>query len=446
MNNTDFSNLWTQTINIYSEENNNQLFINEVVKPTNFFDLIDSKLIILVNKKSDIKLLEQCKERLENIFNELTNVQIEIIFIDKEEKNKYQSTNEAIVEDNQTIDSNINFDNYVISDFNKNAYRLANQIIENSSSPYNPIFIYSKTGLGKTHLLIAMVNEFIKKHNDKKIKYIESSTLISEIFNCFEEKNNSRLIEDLKKKYSNYDVLIIDDVQYFANKSKTNEILFTIFNNLKNNKKTIVMTSDRTPTELNGFEDRMISRFSSGISCKIDEPDENTLKTIISKKLIASNVYLTEDAIDMVANYCDKDIRNVIGLLNKIVFLLGDKNGLINQNEIKAILEVDNQLFGYNKKNPFAHPSKIIENVAKVYNVKVADIVSNSRKKNVATARHVAMFIMRENYKLQLKDIGSFLGNRDHTTVLSGVEKIKGLITKDKDFSKLVNSIIKKIN
>lgn len=446
MTNTDFSNLWTQTINIYSEENNNQLFINEVVKPTNFFDLIDSKLIILVNKKSDIKLLEQCKERLENIFNELTNVQIEIIFIDKEEKNKYQSNNEAIVEDNQTIDSDINFDNYVISDFNKNAYRLANQIIENSSSPYNPIFIYSKTGLGKTHLLIAMVNEFIKKHNDKKIKYIESSTLISEIFNCFEEKNNSRLIEDLKKKYSNYDVLIIDDVQYFANKSKTNEILFTIFNNLKNNKKTIVMTSDRTPTELNGFEDRMISRFSSGISCKIDEPDENTLKTIISKKLIASNVYLTEDAIDMVANYCDKDIRNVIGLLNKIVFLLGDKNGLINQNEIKAILEVDNQLFGYNKKNPFAHPSKIIENVAKVYNVKVADIVSNSRKKNVTTARHVAMFIMRENYKLQLKDIGSFLGNRDHTTVLSGVEKIKGLITKDKDFSKLVNSIIKKIN
>lgn len=161
---------------------------------------------------------------------------------------------------------------------------------------------------------------------------------------------------------------------------------------------------------------------------------------------MAANVYLTEEAIELVANFCDKDIRSVIGALNKIIFLLGDKNGLISKNEIKNILEVDNQIIGNSKKNPFAHPSKIIENVAKVYNVKVADIISNSRKQNVATARHVAMFIMREGYKLQLKDIGSFLGNRDHTTVLSGVEKIKSLMTKDKDFSKLINSIIKKLN
>lgn len=445
MNNNNLAELWTQTINLYSEENNNQLFVSEVVKPTNFFALKENKLIILVNKPEDVKLLEQSKERLTSIFSDLAKTPVEILFISEDDKKLYEQDKVEVLNE-QIVDNELNFDNYVISDFNKNACRLIDQIIDKSSSPYNPIFIYSKTGLGKTHLLIAMINEFVKKHPDKKIRYVESSTFISEILNCFEEKNNSRLIEDLKAKYSSYDVLIIDDVQYFANKTKTNEILFTIFNNLKNNKKTIIMTSDRTPNELNGFEERMISRFSSGISCKIDEPDENAIKTIISKKLMAANVYLTEDAIELVANFCDRDIRSVIGALNKIIFLIGDKNGLITKSEIKSILEVDNQIIGNSRKNPFAHPSKIIESVAKVYNVKVADIISNSRKQNVATARHVAMFIMRESYKLQLKDIGGFLGNRDHTTVLSGVEKIKSLMDKDKDFSKLINSIIKRLN
>lgn len=449
MQSNELDKYWQQAIDKYRNENSNDLFIVEVVEPTKLINVIQNEAIVGVNNSDHFNFLENIKSKLETILSSFMKKNINIKFVDIADKDKYVSvSNNVPIKDTGAIglDKSIYYSSYVVGDFNKDAFRLANQLSETSSSTFNPIFIYSKTGLGKTHLLTAMVNEFEKKYPNKKIHYVESQTFIREVFSCFEEKNNSSLIENLKNRYCEFDVLVIDDIQYLADKNKTNEILFTIFNNLTQKKKTIIMTSDRGPHELNGFEDRMISRFSSGISCRICEPDNESLKIIISKVLNEQNIYLTNEAMMLIVDFCDRDIRKLLGLVNKIIFFVDNKNNLLDKDNIKNILEIENKVIGYNKKNTFAHPSIIMEKVAKIYNIKISDLRDNSRKKNVATARHLVMFIMREHAKLQLKDIGGFLGNRDHTTVLNGVEKIKSLINSDKEFSKVVNSIIKKLS
>lgn len=443
MSSSDFIDLWNDTITNYCEQNSNNLFNEEVVKPTKFFAFQNNELIIVVEKDEHFPLLNECKNEMQKICNQISNNDHKLVFIKNSDKEQYKKNKKS------SFDTSLTFDNYLISDFNVNAYKLMQSVFENGTSLFNPIFIYGKTGLGKTHLAVATANKFNSLHPNMSLHYVESQMFIREIFRCFEEKNSNQ-IEDLKERYSNYDVLIIEDVQYLADKTKTNEILFTIFNNLTNSKKIIIMTSDRAPHELNGFEDRMISRFSSGISCKIDDPSLQVLQELVIKTLTTKNITLTENASLMIANFCDSDIRKLLGIINKIIFFSSTQNLEVNkvldENIIKTILEIDNKLIGNTKKINFAHPSKIIETVAKIYNVKTSDLTGNSRKKNIANARHMAMYIMRDFAKLQLKDIGGFLGNRDHTTVLNGVERIKSLISSDKEFNKLVSSIVKKLS
>lgn len=436
--------IWKETIEKYSLENKNTLFIEEIIKPTKFFKIINNDFIVLVDKNENLELVNINKNRLQNILNELIKKKFNLIFINHSQIDNYLTAELNI---NTNLNSSMTFDNYVLGDFNKNAHKLMNYILVNGFSIFNPIFIYSKTGLGKTHLLMATANEFIPKFPNKKVIYLESQTFIREIFKSFEEDKNSHLIEAIKDKYENCDMLIIDDIQYLAEKNKTNEILFTIFNTLINNKKIIIMTSDRPPQELNGFESRMISRFSSGITCKIDEPEISAIEKIIENILLKQNIKLTPIALEMLSNFCDKDIRKLLGLLNKIIFFssLNEENRELNENNVKTILEVDGQILGPNKRMYFANPSKIIEIISKIYNLKVVDVIGNSRKKNIAMCRHVIMYIMREHAKMPLKDIGNFLGNRDHATVLNGIEKIKTLKMNDKEFSGLLSSIIKKV-
>ncbi|MDE5617805.1 MAG: chromosomal replication initiator protein DnaA [Ureaplasma sp.] len=440
---------WDNFIDYYCKQNNtNLLFNNEILKKTKLVDSDTNNFVVLVEQNNHIELMEQYQDNLIIAFSQLFGIVPKFKFVDEWKKQDNKKTNIIII--NDEVDPNINFSNYVVGNFNKNAIRLAKEVLKTSTSTYNPIFIYSKTGLGKTHLLSAVANEYKIKWTNKKLRYVNAQTFLKELYIIFEEKNNNSLkIEEFKNIYSEYDILLIDDIQYLANKSKTNEILFTIFNNLTNKKKIIILSSDRSPNELNGFEDRLISRFSSGITCKINEPEDDSLKLIINNTLGDKHINLTDDAISLVTNTFNKDIRELIGVLNKIAFLnsnLENKDTLLDLKEVQEVLEIDSTVIGYNKKITALRPSTIIDVVAKIYNIKSSDIIENSRKKNIATARHICMYIMREYGKFQLKDIGYAIGNRDHTTVLNGVEKIKSIILEDKEFNSLINSIIKKIS
>ena len=245
---SEFSNSinWDSFIEYYCQQNNtNLLFNNEILKKTKLVDNKDNSFVILVEQSHHIQLMQQYQQNLVSLFSKLFGVVPQFKFVI--EWNKETNNRPSITIINDEVDPNINFTNYVVGDFNKNAIRLAKEVLEKSTSTYNPIFIYSKTGLGKTHLLSAVANEFKNKWVDKKLRYVNAQTFLKELYVIFEEKNNNSLkIEEFKNIYSEYDVLLIDDIQYLANKSKTNEILFTIFNNLTNKKKVIILSSDRS--------------------------------------------------------------------------------------------------------------------------------------------------------------------------------------------------------
>lgn len=443
MNLNELKNLWDITLNQYKLINNNELFFIEVLQPIKIIGANNNQIYLLVSDKDHLGLIENIQQEINNIWNSYNQRNDNLFFT--VDKDIIENQKNEIINQTKKWDSSISFENYIIGDFNKNAYLLIEQVIKNGSSQFNPIFIYSKTGLGKTHLLLATINELLIKYPDKKIFYTDAQSFIAEVFKYFQDKTHN-LLEEFKNFYSNLDILVIDDIQYLSDKTKTNEVLFQIFNNLINNKKTIIITSDKIPSELNGFEDRMISRFSSGITCKINLPDNDSIKQIIKNNL-KNKININNEGISLLTNFYNTDIRKLIGILNKIIFFYSsnEKNNL-DQNEIKNILEIENKIVGDNKKPIIANPSFIIEVVAKTFNVKLLDLSDNTRKKNITIARHVAMYIMREHAKLQLKDIGNFLGKRDHTTVLNGIEKIKSIILQDKEFSNMIDNIVKKIS
>ena len=453
MNNKEqLTKFWTDTINNYYNNLNNPLLFHDIFLPTKVHDLIDNTLYILVTDDFAKNQLEMNRLSLEEVFSRMSNKSFKLAFITKEEIPLVNSTNESnqqkeLIKNEQKmfIESNLNFGNYVVGDFNRNAYKLITQILTTGQSLFNPIFIYSHTGLGKTHLISAFANEYIKRFDNKTLFYIDSSNFTKEILDALYKGSND--IEALKQRYSNYDVLMIDDVQYLSEKAKTNEIFFNIFNNLIRSQKIIIMTSDRAPDQLNGFEDRMISRFASGISINIKEPDKESLKSIIQNYISGKDIKLTDAAMNFILNYFNTDIRKLIGIINKLIFFISIENEpiIIDEKAIVNILDLENANITNKKKTLVINPNSVISAVSKLYNLKLQDIIGNSRKKEHTTARHIAMYILRVEYNFSFKEIGSLMNNRDHTTVINAVEKIKEQISKDKDLKEVITTLVKSL-
>lgn len=453
---------WLETINSFSHKLNNPLLFKDVYQTTKVESYKDNKLCILADDDFAKMQLEMEKPRLEELFTSLSNLNVQILFLTKKElkeqkaileatnavsNNKEASHNKSDVQmHGNQIEANLNFQNYVVGNFNKSTYMLLSQILNNGQSLFNPIYISSHTGLGKTHLVSAFANEYIKRYPDKNLYFIDSSNFTKEILDAL-AKGGSGHIESLKERYSQYDVLILEDIQYLADKAKTNEILFYIFNNLIKQRKILILTADRIPNELSGFDDRMISRFASGITTKIKEPDEHSLKTIVEKYISDKNIKLTDKAVHFLVNYFNSDIRKLIGILNKLIFFIAVEDGsiVIDENSIMSILDIENVNLKSSKKNLMINPNSVINAVAKLYNLKVMDIIGNSRKKNHTIARHIVMYILRIEYGMPLKNIGSLMNNRDHTTVLNGVEKVKEQIANDPDLKAVITNIVKSL-
>ena len=443
---------WEETLNNYYNTLNNPLLFNDIFLPTKVHEQVDNKLYVLADDEFAKMQLNMNKNALEDVFSRMSNKNLDIVFITKNEIEslktevaKMQQPTSQKNEPKSYIEYNLNFNNYVIGEFNKNAYKLITQILMTGQSLFNPIFIYSHTGLGKTHLISAFANEYVKRFPNKSLFYIDSSNFTKEILEALYKGSNE--IEILKNRYSSYDVLMIDDVQYLSEKAKTNEIFFNIFNNLIRNQKIIIMTSDRAPDQLNGFEDRMISRFASGISINIKEPDRESLKSIIDNYIITKNVKLTDGAQSFILNYFNSDIRKLIGIINKLMFFTSLELGpqIIDEKSIISILDLENTNISNNKKTLVINPNSVINAVSKLYNLKLQDIIGTSRKKEHTTARHIAMYILRVEYNFSFKEIGSLMSNRDHTTVINAVEKIKEQINKDKNLKDVITTLVRSL-
>lgn len=299
-----------------------------------------------------------------------------------------------------SLNPNLTFDNFVVGKSNLQAYQAATYVADKMGS-FNPLFIYSKSGLGKTHLLNAIGNSVREKNPLKKILMITADDFVAEFVQYVKGDQDG---ENLKDFFRTVDYLLIDDIQFMANKPQTCTMFFHIFNQLFSSGKQIVLTSDRPPAELDGLEDRLVSRFSSGISISIDPPEKNTLIEILKYKIKANGFDVTmidDDALEYIATKNSSNVRVLEGALNRVMFInvtIGNCNRITKEICMRA-LEGDTKKT--NTKGKLT-PEKIINTVASYYNIPPKEMTSNVRTGQIALTRHIAMYLCRSLLDLPL--------------------------------------------
>lgn len=425
----------------------NQNFYENFFLKTNLIKVENNCIIIETPNEFSKKIIEEeFSKKIADLFLEATNQNIKIKYLYKgESKKQDEQKNEQIKDTKDNLNYKLTFDNFIVGKFNKKLFKAAKQICNDDENKYNPFFVYGDTGLGKTHIINAIGIE-LKKEKDLVVKYMNIEDFVRESYEYM--SYGSKEIEEYKKSFDAYDVLIVDDVQFLSNKDKMNEIFFNIFNYyIKSNKK-IIISSDRNPNELK-IDNRMISRFNSGLTIKLTKPDLDTIYEIIKYKIDkdVNGIKFSNNSIKFIANRFNSDIRSLEGVINKIIFQVSveeDENFTINEEKIKELLdiELDNGLISSGYK---ISPNIVIENVAMTYSVSKELIVSKIRTKEVAFARQVCIYVLREKMNMSYAEIGTFFSNRDHSTILEAYKKIKKMIESDSDLNKFISNLINNI-
>ncbi|MBI3589241.1 MAG: chromosomal replication initiator protein DnaA [Candidatus Liptonbacteria bacterium] len=330
-------------------------------------------------------------------------------------------------------DTNLNprytLDSFIVGSSNELAHAAALAIVQDVGIKYNPFFIYGGVGLGKTHLIQAIGNEIKVRHKGKmRPKYVSSEKFTSDVVWAIRNKR----MEDIKKKYRDVDVLIIDDIQFIGGKEKTEEEFFHTFNALYENNKQIIISSDRPPQSIPTLEERLRSRFEGGLTTDINYPEYEMRIAIIKNRLQAANRQLSDEVIDTVANLIKRNIRELEGVLNKILFYQDKKGVEVDRKIAQEIIEKSTQNF-------FGRISddQILKAVAAFYNIETPDLITRSRKKEMVEPRQVAMYLLRDILRMSYPYIGEKLG-RDHTTVIHSFEKINQEINKNSPFNQKI--------
>mgnify|MGYP003293800243 CR=1 FL=1 len=436
------------TIASLREKSSNKEFFDKFVATLKIKE-VSGNVISLVAKNNFSKqvIINDFIKDIEKLFNSYENSSYEFKVLSANEnkvlttKIEYKPIGKVV-----GINKDYTFDNLVIGPFNNSACLAGKQITTDHF--ISPLFISANVGLGKTHLLHAIGNEFIKTYPDKSVKYISSDDFSRQIYNALISEDKT-LIEKIKDEYFSYDLLLIDDIQILSGRTKINELLFVIFNNAIKNKKYIVFTSDKNIDLLVGFEDRIKSRFHSGITLTIQKPDIENVVEIINKKVEEANKVYTfsPDAISFIARRNTNDIRRLIGDVNQIFFFAANnlpKYSIIDLDSVRSILAPSNQeeisLFGYDMD-----PNIIIEQVCNSYGVKVDMVKSKSKLKHLITPRNVCMYVLRNKFNMTYSQIGQLFSGRDHSTVMSAIEKIEKIVKSDPDLNMTIENIYKKM-
>jgi chromosomal replication initiator protein len=300
------------------------------------------------------------------------------------------------------------------------AFVSATTVAKKPGAAYNPLFIYGPTGVGKTHLMQAIANEVYAKNPNKKILYTTSEEFTTEVVEAIRTNNTG----NMKKKFRELDLLIIDDIQFVAGKDKVQEELFHTFNILVDKAAQIVLSSDRPPAEMKQVEKRLLSRFSGGLTVDIGSPDFELRTAILLIKAKKYGVLLTMEVAKMIAQKT-QDARGLEGLLLRIVTQAQAADAEITEDLVTSVLSLNKE----EKLNSF-HPDEIIRNVCYFYKVKSTQLRSPKRDAFLVRPRQVAMYILKKELGLTFVEIGNLLGGRDHTTIMHGVDKVEGMLKK----------------
>ncbi len=370
--------------------------------------------------------LEQIKEAAENKLQAKTTVAISVggerHQQDKKAKKKSAFNNTAV---GSPLNESYTFDTFVAGKSNQLAHAAAAQITENPGTSYNPFFIYGGVGLGKTHLMQAVGNK-IKKNNSKtKVAYIHSERFVGEMVSALQHNT----INAFKSSYRSLDVLLIDDIQFFAGKERSQEEFFHTFNVLLESNKQIIITSDRFPKEIRGLEDRLKSRFGWGLTVSIDPPELETCVAILKVKSELEGFDLPEDVAFFIASKIRSNVRELEGALRKIIasstFTKQEPSISLAKESLRDLLAIQAKQITI---------ENIQKTVAEYYNIRVSDLLSKRRTRSITRPRQIAMSITKELTSHSLPEIGDAFGGRDHTTVIHANKKVSTLKEDDSRF------------
>lgn len=338
---------------------------------------------------------------------------------------------EHAVNQEDNLNPRYTFDTFVIGPFNELAHAAAQAVIKKPGIMYNPLFIYGSTGHGKTHLIQAVGNHIKTVSPNKKIFYMTSERFGQDCMNALQNQKMSVF----KEKYRKYDVLIMDDIQFFSEKQKFQEELFHLFNTLYDNNKQIIFSSDKHPHFIPGLEERLLSRFSAGMIVDIPPPDRESRIAILSKKAAQQGLMLSGEIIDYIANSVNGNIRDIEGIVNTLIIQTQLKGREI------SLVDVRNLIKNNAKPKKIVAIKDIVKTVSSFYSIEEESIYEKTRRKEVIKPRQVIMYLLREDFNFSYPSIGQKLGGRDHTTVIHSCEKIKGDLKEDPSLMEEINEL-----
>ncbi len=357
----------------------------------------------------------------------LTSIPSQPDFNEKKVKTK------LIQNDTSRLNNNFSFDGFVTGKANQLARAAAIQVAENPGHAYNPLFIYGGVGLGKTHLIQAIGNRMRELNSNAKISYIHAERYVSDVVKAYQHKS----FDDFKRYYHSLDLLLIDDIQFISGKSRTQEEFFYAFNALIEDKKQVVITCDTYPKEIDGIEDRLISRFGWGLTVAIEPPELEMRVAILLKKAEMEKIPLNEEVAFFIAKQIRSNVRELEGALKRVMAYSKFHNLSISlsvaKEALKDLLAVQNRQISI---------ENIQKTVADYYKIKVADLYSPKRTRTIARPRQIAMALAKELTELSLPNIGEAFGGRDHTTVLHACRKINELKSSDPSINKDFNVLL----
>ncbi|NCT55835.1 chromosomal replication initiator protein DnaA [bacterium] len=359
------------------------------------------------------------------------------------EQSRHTSTNTPLKE---TVSNGLvkeyNFQNFIVGPNNRLAYTVAKTVAENPGNSYNPFLIYSGVGLGKTHLLHAIGNEIFKNHPDYKIVYCTGQEFLNDLMEALQNtRTNGGTIRDFKKRFTDIDVWLIDDVQVIAGREATQEEFYFAFNHLYLSKKQIVLSSDRHPSEIKKLHERISSRFNMGMVADVQKPDVDVRTAILRNKREDLGIDIDNETLDYIANNINSNIRELEGAFTQVVTYAKAMNIKANISAAKQAL--NNSIVTKEEKN--IKPNKVVREVCEYYHLETREVKGPRRTKEVVLPRQIIMYLLKEINQLPLMEIGVLLGNRDHTTVMYGIGKIKSELKNDNFKIKKDISIIKEI-
>lgn len=446
---SEIAQLWDRVLERLQTKINDRHIFDSFFADTYIHAIDANEIKVVVNSGLASNLLStKYMDVLAMTVAEVTQTNFKLVFLQKGELEKNIKLNEKKPSffASSFVNRKYTFDNFVVGTSNREAHQAAVLIASNPGKlfNYNPLFIYSQSGLGKTHLLHAIGNYVRENAPSLKVLYITTDDFVDEFIKYVSGEKDS---DNMKDFFKAIDVLMVDDIQFLSEKVKTEEMFFHIFNHLVNAGKQIILTSDRHPSEIRGVESRLVTRFNSGLTMNITVPDLPTRVAILKKKIEANGLditYFDEEVFHFFAERFSNNVRELEGALNRLVFYV------INIKQTKHItmavaIESVQPLIGSGVTLSSLTENRIINTVADYYNLTSQQLTGRIRTNQIAMARHIAMYLIRTLLDVPFLKIGALFGGKDHSTVMNAVKKVEKSLKVDEAIATAVDQLEKRL-